>query len=136
MSVINNLKAALYTRLNTDATLTTAATGGVWDSIAPQGTTPPYVVFTKQSGVNMPVLGDGAGFTETLWLVKAVTDEPSAKLAGTICERVDALLDRHALSVSGSSLLVCRRELDVDYPEPVDGRVFRHVGHIYRIGVQ
>lgn len=136
MSVVNNVKAALFARLDGDSTLDTLATGGVFERTAPQGTQCPYVIFSKLSGLAQHSLGSATAFSEDLYLVKAVTDEPSSKVAGQIAERIDALLNHHALSVSGATLMVCRRETDVDYDERTDGRVYKHVGHTYRIGVQ
>lgn len=136
MSLVNAVKAAVYARLSGDATLTGLASGGVHDRTAPQGSVCPYVILAKQAGTAFHMLGNNAGFDEQLFLVKGVTDEHSAKKAGEIAERADTLLNRYALTIAGGTLLVCRRELDVDYDERTDGHVFKHVGHIYRIGVQ
>jgi hypothetical protein len=136
VSVVNAVKAAIFARLDGDATMDSLATGGVHERTAPQGTACPYVIFHKQTGTPRYALGNNYAFTEDLYLIKGVTDEPSSKVAGQIAERVDALFDRYALSVTGSTVLVCRRELDVDYDEHTDGRVYKHVGAIYRIGVQ
>lgn len=136
MSVINAVKAAIFTRLDSDATMDSLAPGGIHERTAPQGTHCPYVIFHKQTGTPRHALGNQLAYTEDLYLIKGVTDELSSKVAGQIAERIDALFAYYALSVGGATVLVCRRDMDVDYDERPDGRVFKHVGALYRIGVQ
>ena len=78
----------------------------------------------------------GRAYDDNIVLVKAVTDAPSAKTAGQIAERIDALLTDGSLTLTTGSLMVMRRQQDVEYSETADGRTYQHVGATYLIGVQ
>lgn len=132
------LGSAIYTTLTGSTALTglLAGTTSVYHTMAPQGAQMPYVIFAKQAGSTRRTLGNGKAWDEGVYLVKAVTDEPSALKAGRIASQVDTLLDRVDLTVDGGTALMCHRETDVSYPETTgDGRRINHVGATYRIGV-
>ena len=134
---VNAVKTGLYSKLTGDSTLTAllSASTAVYDSTAPEGTDPPYVVFQKLDGQARHTMS-GHAFTDSTFLVKAITDEPSKLIAGSIAERVDTLLADGSLTLSTGSQMVMRRQQDIEYDERVDGRVLRHVGATYLIGVQ
>ena len=48
-----NLDTAIYTVLNV-AAVTNEATGGVYNSMAPDGTEPPFVIFQAMIGYSSP----------------------------------------------------------------------------------
>ena len=104
-----NLDTAVFNVLNV-ASVLNEATGGVFNGIAPQGTTPPYVVFQAMSKVD---------------------DWP--KSAGDIDTQVDSVMQDASLSVTGHSLLWCRREEDIYLAEDQQGVIYQHIGGLYRI---
>lgn len=134
---VNAVKAGLYSKLTGDATLTAllASSTSVFDKVAPQGSALPYVIFQKLDGQARYTMG-GHAYTDNTFLVKAVTDSPSALTAGSICERIDALLTDGTITLSSGSVMVSRRQVDIDYAETTDGRTYQHVGATYLIGVQ
>lgn len=134
---VNAVKAGLTSKLTGDATLTAmlASSTSVYDKVAPQGSALPYVIFQKQTGSPRYTMG-GPAYDDNVYLVKAVAESPSAKVAGQIAERVDALLTDGSLTLTSGSLMVMRRQQDVEYAETADGRTFQHVGATYLIGVQ
>lgn len=134
---VNALKTGLYNKLTGDATLMglLASATGVYDKQAPQGAALPYVIFQKQTGVPKYTMA-GLAYDDSFFLVKAVTDSPSAQSAGVIAERIDTVLQDATLSLSTGSLMVLRRQQDVEYAETTDGRTYQHVGAMYLIGVQ
>lgn len=135
----NVLKAALYSRLSSDATLGAllSGTAAVYEGVAPQEADAPYVIFNPQSpGVDYQTNG-GRAYTESVYLVKAVTEGGSSAAAGTIAARIDTLLEAAPLTLSGTaSNLYLRRTAQVDYPEVDSGKKYRHLGGLYRIYVQ
>lgn len=135
----NVLKSALYSRLSSDATLGAllSGTAAVYESVAPQGADAPYVVFNAQSpGIDSETFG-GRSWTDSVYLVKAVTEGDSSAAAGTIAARIDTLLENAPLTLSGTaSNLYLRRTTAVDFPEVDSGKKFRHLGGLYRIVVQ
>lgn len=132
--VIGPVKAALWSRLATDGTLTTLLGGtAVFDGVAPLGTGPPFVVYAWQGGGPEHSLSRHL-WDNTLWTVKAVTEGSSTVLAGQVAERIDVLLDDATLSISGATQLYLRRAEDVEYGEISDeGDRFNHVGAVYRL---
>lgn len=135
------LEEAIVEALAPGGTLHASLSGedvtGVWEGTAPEGSSYPVVLFTKQVG--QPVYTHGARVARSfLYLVKAVDSfEPGAGVDKTrVCaidEAVDALLSDQILDVGGDDSLSCRREGDVDYPELDHGVLYLHVGGLYRV---
>jgi hypothetical protein len=137
MATLNAVKAALHTKLTGGTALTAllSGTAAVYEMQGPRGGTAPYVIYQKQAGSSAYTLASGKATDSHVFLVKAVTDEPSAKVAGDIREQIDLLLDRGTLTITGGTALLCRREVDVEYHEISEGRRINHVGATYRIEV-
>lgn len=133
----NAVTAALYSKLSSDGTLTgmLAGTTAVYQGVAPAGAATPFVVFDTQAAVDTYVLG-GRATEDYLFLVKAITKGRSAARAGTIADRVDAVLTDGTLSVSGQNHLYLRREGQIRYEEIDQGDTYWHVGGQFRIVVQ
>jgi hypothetical protein len=133
----NDIKAALYAKLTGDATLSGLLSAGdaVYDGIAPIESNFPYVIVQKMDGRPQYTFSQRA-FDTHVFLVKGVTKGATARRAGEIAARIDALLTDGALTISGGSLLYCRREQDVDYPDHDGGDVFRHCGATYKLYVE
>ena len=126
-----NLDTAVFNVLNV-ASVLNEATGGVFNGIAPQGTTPPYVVFQAMSKVDdyWSVTGRGGN---AIYMVKAIDQSPWPKSAGDIDTQVDSVMQDASLSVTGHSLLWCRREEDIYLAEDQQGVIYQHIGGLYRI---
>lgn len=126
-----NLDAALFIVLNVQS-LTNLAEGGVFNTLAPQGTKPPYVVFQAMSKVD-----DYWAYTQrggdALYMVKAITQIAWPKDSADIDTQIDILLQDVTLSIAGYTQLLCRRESDIYLMEDVGGEVYQHQGGIYRI---
>lgn len=126
-----NLDAALFAVLNVES-LIAVAPGGVFNQLAPEGTTPPYVIFQHASKAD-----DYFAFTkrgaEAVYIVKAVSRSPWPKEASTIDTQIDTLLQDATLTITGYSRLYCRRESDFDLRENSDGEIYQHIGGLYRV---
>lgn len=140
---MNDLNTALYARMDGDTGtggVRTLAPGGIHYGVAPQDKATPYVIFQKQAGTQEYTFGMRA-FDHLLYLVKAVAadsaSEGGRKTAGTIAERIDALLTDGVLFVTGKIVLAIRKMSDVDYidRDPATGKAFYHVGCLFRIEV-
>lgn len=128
----DRIHAAIYTRLNGDATLKGLATGGIHHRLAPQGTEAPYVIFQRQAGTSLRTFAPGS--TErAVWLVKSVCRGASATKAEEIDARCQALLDGVKLSPATGRALTVERHSAVEYGEASDGEQIHHVGSLYRI---
>lgn len=139
---MNELDAALYTALKQDAPLTGLLAdppGGleasVYEGLAPQGSRPPYVIFSEQT-TTRAYAHAGRAWDRAIYLVKAVTEGPSAGLAGEIAAAIDELLDDGTLAIAGHAQLCMRHIENVRYREVADGKQHVHRGALYRIHVQ
>ena len=142
MSAMNQMDKAFYNALVASTSLTSLTSGGtanpsVFQHLAPQDSSPPYVVYGAQSpSVPVKKLDGNVAYENALYMCKAVTEGSSMSLAGTIAARIDTALDVQ-LSLSGGfqhQLLI--REQDIDYVEVVAGKRFNHRGAIYRVQVR
>lgn len=127
------VRVALYGLLSDDDMLKGLAAGGLHHQRAPEGTTPPYVIFNKQSGV--PVWSFGDFFSNQLWQVKGICRGGDAEGAEAIDARCAELLNDAPLDIDGHETLYLRRESDVDYPQDDAGETIFHVGGLYRLMV-
>lgn len=124
------LEAGLFSTLNVQSLLT-VATGGVYNSLAPQGTKPPFVVFSIPS--KLDDYHFAARGVNALALVKAVSRSTWPAEAEDIDTVIDTLMQDAALTVAGYSVWYCRRESDFAMPEDDKGELWQHVGGLYRI---
>ena len=126
-----NLDTAIFSTLNV-ASVTNEATGGVFNSVAPQGAEPPFVVFQAMSKTD-----DFFGYTgrgaEAVYRVKAIDQRPWPKAAGDIDTQVDSVMQDASLSITGFALQSCRREEDIYLVEDQEGVIYQHIGGLYRI---
>lgn len=138
----NAIDAAIYSKLTASAALTSLTSGGtanpgVYQWLAPENADPPYVIYNVQSpSVPRRTMGTAVAFEDTVYLVKAVTQEPSAKLAGSILARIDEALNDQPLTIGGYTHLYLRRESGVEFPEVSDGLRYMHRGGLYRLMAQ
>lgn len=129
------LDEALYQQLLDYGPLTEllATALSVFREEAPPGAACPLVVFSKTTGTPEFTLAARWSNVE-LYSVRAITEGHSAVLAGSISEQIDAALEDAGFTVSGGTLIYCRRVEDVEYPEQAPGgRRFNHVGGVYRL---
>lgn len=126
-----NLDTAVYAVLNV-ASVTNEATGGVFNSIAPQSIEPPFVIFQAMSKVDDYFSYTGRGGS-AVYMVKAISRNRWPKEAGDIDTQIDSVMQNASLSITGHSLLSCRREEDIYLVEDDDGVIYNHIGGLYRI---
>ena len=126
-----NLDTAIYSVLNVEA-VTNEATGGVFNSLAPQGTEPPYIVFQAMSKVDDYYAYTGRGGS-AVYMVKVIDRSPWPKGAGDIDTQIDSVMQDASLSITGHALLTCRRESDIYLIDDQAGVIYQHIGGLYRI---
>ncbi|MCR4340770.1 MAG: DUF3168 domain-containing protein [Gemmatimonadaceae bacterium] len=134
----NPIDLAVYTALTAATALTALLSGGtadpsVYQWLAPEGADPPYVVYSVQSPSTPVYTFSGVAYENTVYQVKGVTDDHSARAAGTIAAEIDDALADAGLTVSGYTLMRCRRLQNVDFLEVDAGKRFNHRGALYRI---
>ena len=126
-----NLDTALYAVLNV-ASVTNEATGGVYNMVAPDGVEPPFVVFQAMSKVD-----DYYAYSErggaAVYMVKVIDRSIWPKTAGDIDTQIDSVMQDASMSITGHTLISCRREEDIYLVEDQGGVTYQHVGGLYRI---
>ncbi len=128
--------SALAARLGTVQYTYTANSGSattgsitVYNTMAPQQTEPPYIVFQHAAAVDEYAF-DAHG--ESLdYIVKVVSNRayPGAQAYPIYATAHDALQDA-PLSIGSATLLRCRRQSRFEYP---DDKRYLHIGGMYRI---
>lgn len=134
------VRRALYGCMAGDTTLSgllgppaDGYTKAIYHNQAPNAASYPYVVFSKSSGVPTDTFGDPGALETDVWMIKAIDQNTTADAAEAIAARLRDLLNDVTLSISGSTLLMLRRESDVEYPEVTDGVMYAHVGSLFRL---
>lgn len=125
-----NTDTAIYNTLNVQA-LVALAPGGVFNTLAPQTAPLPYVLFQMVSKNDDHTFN--GRFAEGVYIVKGVSESPWPKAAADIDTQIDTLLEDASLTITGFNPILCRRESDFTLVEERDGRMFQHVGGLYRV---
>lgn len=135
----------LYSRLAGDTTGGASLAGlgmtAVYQGVAPQGATYPYVTFQLVDGEDRRVFGARATAWMD-WIVKAWDTGASHKRAKRLADRVDQLLDEGeaALTVAGHTVLSVRRIRSLpdvtESDENQGGLLYRSSGARYEIEVR
>ena len=129
-SLRSALDTAMFNALNVAGVLA-AAPGGVYNTVAPAGAAPPYVVF--QAVTKVDDYSFGARYAQATYQVIAVSRNPWPKEAADIDDDIDTALQDVALSITGYTALRCRRENDIYFQEEVGGVLYHKIGGGYRI---
>jgi hypothetical protein len=134
---MNAAGSAIYAKLAATSALTSllaAGTASVFETLAPENTDPPYVVFQEQApSTPQRTLARGIGYENALYTVKVITQSLSMKTAGEIADQIDAALDNATLTMTGYTVMSIHRIQNVSYPEFVEGKRFNHRGAVYRL---
>ena len=120
---VMSVGSALYTVLS-------AGTVGAFNSLAPQGSTPPYVVFQLQAGTEEYTFTSNGSRMD--WVVKVLINRLWPGEAADVYSATHDLVQDAALTVTGYTAQRCRRIGELQYRDP-DG--FWHVGGTYRIDI-
>ena len=120
------------------ARLGTAGTVSVHQSLAPQGAVVPYAVFALQTETDDYTFGPSAGtannIVEAIYTVQVVSNRYGPQEAQIIYGgNTHPAMQDAPLSVSGYTVLRCRRENSIQYQ---DSDKYWHVGGLYRVTVQ
>ena len=113
----------------TNGTVTTTGTLGVYDSIAPQRSNTPYIVYQLQSSLDEYVFGGQSGESAD-YLVRVVSNDlDPTHQAFAIYDQAHEVLQGKTLTVTGGYSLRCERTNRQQYQ---DAGKFWHVGGVYR----
>lgn len=151
MSAISEkVRIALYAKLNVSGVYTLTGTvssgvGKIFESIAPDNTELPYVIFQRQAPEPLVYSMGASAPTQQLesdvWLIKAVTDEDSdttkgpQKLGEDISAACITALGT-SMTISGNTVTGYYKLQDIPpYQDPLNDRTIFHRGFLWRIAV-
>lgn len=137
MGSVNAAYTYVYGVLSADSTLTTYVPGGIYRDLAPAGATPPYIIMSRQSGVDVVSGTADRIFSDDLYQIKVVG--PQALYTAQIepgYDRVDTLLQKTSNYQTGGKILACYREQPFHVTELVNGLAWDNLGGLYRIEIQ
>jgi hypothetical protein len=122
----------IKTKLGTDATLVSLATGGIHTGAAPVGTVAPWIVLAFQGGHDALTLNGIRFFAHLLFQVKAVGQSSILATLFQMSALIDDLFKRTSGTVTGGYISSCYREQPLHYPEMrPDGTEWTHTGGLY-----
>jgi hypothetical protein len=129
---MNEVNAAIYTRLSTATALTQLLSGttAIYNLQAPESAAYPYVVFNVQGGGD---INQTAHRTKSLIVFVRCYSKTSAKNAGSIDAQIDTALHLVPFTVTGWTNTWLAREQDLETVEnpPTGGQIFMQ-GGLYR----
>lgn len=130
-AIYGRMGTVAYTYL-TNGTVPTTGTVGLYDTLAPQTNTPPYVIYQLQDSLDTYTFDANSGESAD-YLLKVVSDrlDPTMQ-AFAIYDQAHNHFQDAPLSIAGGYLLRCRRIGRVQYQ---DTSKYWHVGGIYRLDV-
>lgn len=111
----------------------------VWDSVAPEGTNPPWITFQVGDADDVRALGpDHPLFVQVTLQVKVIGRGETYTALSPIARRLaDVLHGTHNDPVSNDGMiLTCLRRRTIQYPEQGHGLQYRHLGAIYEVNTQ
>lgn len=126
----------IYATLAADGALAAVVGTRIYADRIPQNVASPYpcVLFGFLSGVDFNAVGSVRVWTNMLYVVRAI-DEVETFLGNikTAAGRIDAVLHRASGSTSEGTVWAAIREQPYRMSEEAEGRVFSHLGGVFRI---
>jgi hypothetical protein len=127
----------LYSTLHGDGVLNTAVGGRFVNTLSSGKVATPYVVFSATSTRAVRGVGGVLLDTDSLYEIKAVTNEPGFTQASALAARIKGLIETINRSITISTpfpaSVTCFWETEIRYPEVTEGVQYRHLGGLYRI---
>jgi hypothetical protein len=139
MSTVTETGIALEwftTMLANDNALLELAPGGVHRSMAPPGTTPPWVIVAFQSGQDVLTMNAYRVMSNLLWQIKVVGPADLTSQLIAAAARIDDLIGLASGTATGGLVLSCFRDSPLQLDELVNGVLWSNIGGLYRPYIQ
>lgn len=128
--MINALMTAVYNALKGNGSLMTKLSGNagnrykIYNTIAPQNASLPYLTFGLLTDVPIPVFGALDSIEDATFYVN-IFSETGIKHVGEILDLVKAVLDNAGLTITGYGCMYCMREFVGGISYEVDTAVYQ-----------
>lgn len=126
----------IYATLAADPDLDALVDGRIYDGVAPEGASFPYVIFNYQGGSDTVVVGAARVLNQSVYQIKAVTQSQSYASGAEIADRIDTLLQAQSGQADDGLVLGANREQPIMYVEVIETIQYRHTGGLYRLFTQ
>lgn len=126
----------IHDALASDATITGLVGDRIYDGIAPEGASFPYIVYNYQGGADAVAVGAIRVLNQSVYQIKAVDCAQSYSGAAQIADQIDNLLQAATGATIDGQILGTNREQPIMYAEVNDKQQYRHAGGLYRIFAQ
>lgn len=131
---LSGLYTGIYNQLAAGTALTTLIGGTVtpriYNKLAPDDATLPYVLFSQQAGGPMNI--NPSELTENIIFIRAYSSTDAS--ARQVFDAVDGLMHKATLTISGYTNIWCARDTDLDNVEnSPSGEKYYMCGGLYRI---
>jgi hypothetical protein len=118
------------------ATLTIAQRAAIYNTMARDGAAFPMALFQKVAATPRNSLG-ARSYWEYLYQVRVIGESRTYGVVLAALARIDALLERQVLTVTGATVMAILRDSDLPAMTVVEaGTTFRQVGSSWRFWVQ
>ena len=129
--VFGAMGSALYSKLAAGTVLTTLLGGtAIYNALAPQGATPPYVIFTTSGSDDNS--SPRRARTHLVTIKTVTTDQANAE---SIDSQIDALIHEATLTITGWGNYWTSRESDIAYEQVAGNVIYWHRGARYKIRI-
>lgn len=127
----------LFSVLGSDPPMLALATGGVFSTVAPQGSNYPLLIFAYLGGADVNALGPNRVLSNLRYGLSAYIDTPSIVALDAIMARADALLQGKAAVTAGGYILAAQRLAPpAVLGVPDAGISYRRMQAIYQLQVE
>ncbi len=123
-----------------DSALVAAASGGIYQGLAPLGVVSPFMSYNRQAGTDVNTVNQLRIYASILLQIKMVGPSSAYETLAAGALRIDALFAnrRNVGLPGGGGVLSSYRESEVAYEDPklINGVQWSHLGGLYRIALK
>lgn len=123
-----------------DSALVAAASGGIYQGLAPISVVSPFMSYNRQTGSDINTVNQVRIYTSILMQIKMIGPSSAYETLEAGALRIDALFAnrRNVGLPNGGGVLSCYRESEValEEPKPINGVQWSHLGGLYRIDLK
>lgn len=130
----------LQSTLGSDTTLQGYCPGGVWRSLAPPSTVPPFVITSLQAGSATTTMNGVRLIVEALFQIRATGPAVASATIISASVQIDTLLGGiyglRNIMVPGGAILSCYQDSPLQRDELVNGEVWTNFGGLWRLQIE
>jgi hypothetical protein len=99
---------------------------------APQGEGLPVCTFVKMAGDTTHTMGKVLAWWSAIYAIRAIVEGESIVAGRALDSQLEQLVTA-GFTVAGATVMLLRRDSDLELSENVGGEVYHHIGGLYRV---